>query len=254
MQSIATAPFVRPAADRTPGTAACTARDAVAPWLGGDAGTRIRLGHTVAATAERRLDAHQHLYLEGQKQSHVYVVLEGVVGLYKLVADGRRQIVSFAYPGDMIGLDCPHVHGDSAEALGALRVRAIPLNAIDRLIASEPGFGQTLLAIAAEEIADTRERLVSLGRKSAAEKVAGFVLRLARRNATLGRESGTVELPMKRSDIADFLGLTIETVSRNITRLRAARVIRLVSTCEIEILDPERLAAIAEGDEDGRLH
>ena len=226
---------------------------AVAPWLDGDADARIRLGQTVAATAERRLDAHEHLYLEGQRQTHVYLVLEGVLGMYKLLADGRRQITSFAYPGDMVGLDCPHVHGDNAEALGALRVRAIPLNAIDRLIESEPGFGQTLLRIAAEELAETRERLVSLGRKSAAEKVAGFVLRLSRRSASLGRDARRIELPMKRSDIADFLGLTIETVSRNITRLRTARVIRLVSTSEIEILEPEWLAAIADGDEDGRL-
>ena len=254
MSTLATAGSARAAAERIRRPAGRVARDTVAPWLGGDAGARIRLGHTVAATAERRLDAHEHLYLEGQEQSHVYLVLEGVAGLYKLLPDGRRQILSFACPGDMIGLDCPHVHGDSAEALGPLRVRAIPLNAIDRLIASEPGFGQTLLAMAAEEIADTRERLVSLGRGSAAEKVAGFVLRLARRNAALGCEGGTIELPMKRSDIADFLGLAIETVSRNITRLRRARAIRLVSTCEIEILDPGRLAAIAGGDEAGRLH
>jgi len=221
----------------------------VAPWLDVDASSRIQLGHTVAATAERHLDSHEHLFLEGQRQSHVYIVLEGVVGLYKLVADGRRQITSFAYRGDMIGLDCPKVHGDSAEALCSVRVRAIPLGAIDKLIASEPGFGQTLLRIAAEEIADTRERLVSLGRKSAAEKVAGFLLRLMRRNAALGREGEILELPMKRTDIADFLGLTIETVSRNFTRLRTARVIGMRSTTEIEILDLERLRALADGEE-----
>jgi len=226
----------------------------VAPWLGLDAQSRVHLGNTVAATIERKLAAHEHLYLEGQKQSHVYLVLEGVVGLYQLLADGRRQITSFALPGDMIGLDCPHMHSGSAEALCELRVRAIPLSAIDRLMMSEPGFGQTLLRIAAEELADTRERLVSLGRKSATEKVAGFVLRLARRNGEIGQDPSRIKLPMKRSDIADFLGLTIETVSRNITRLRTVQVIRLVSISEIEIVNMDRLEAIAEGNEDGRLH
>lgn len=227
---------------------------AVAPWLGTHEGARVRLGHTVAATAERRLDAHEHLYLDGQRQSHVYLVLDGVIGCYKLLSDGRRQVTSFAYPGDMIGLDCPHVHGDSAEALGRARVRAIPLNAVDRLIETEAGFGQTLLAIAAEELADVRERLVSLGRKSASEKVAGFVLRLSRRSAAGGGEAGRVSLPMTRGDVADFLGLTIETVSRNLTKLRVSRVIRLVSTSVIEILDPERLAALADGAEGPRRH
>ena len=228
-------------------TAADAARaNPVAEWFGASA-CATPTGGALTVVGERHLAAHEHLYLEGQRQGHVYLLLDGVIGRYKLLADGRRQITSFAYPGDLIGFDLPGVYQDSAEALDAVRVRSVPLGAIDRLLEREPGFAQALLRFAAAELADTREQMVSLGRKSAAEKVAGFLLRLARRSDALGDGARPIRLPMKRSEIADFLGLTIETVSRQLTRLRTTRVIRLVSITEIEVLDELRLETIAEG-------
>lgn len=223
----------------------------VAPWLNTNAIDHVSLGHTISCLNERVLQEHEHLFLEGERQTHIYLVLEGVVGMYKLLSDGRRQISTFAYPGDILGLDCTDSHVNNSEALSPSRVRCIPVNAIDKLIRNEPGFGQALLRLAASELAETREQMLSLGRKSAAEKLATFLVRIARRSTAIGQASDTIQIPMKRCEIADFLGLTIETVSRNFTKLKVSRVIRLKSKSEIEILNLALLEAMADGDDTG---
>ncbi len=233
-----------------------TARPGIAAWFdaSGESGEGQSRSRLHGCTSERRLDAHEHLFFEGDRQAHVHVVLSGVIALYKLLADGRRQIVSFAYPGDVIGLDCAGVQVETAEALGPARVRCIPADAIDRLMRDEPGFGRQLLQVAASELAETRERMLCLGRQSACERLASFLLRIARRSEAAGGDGTNVHVPMKRGEIADFLGLTIETVSRNFTRLRVARVIRLSAGTEVEIIDRARLESIAAGDDGKRLH
>lgn len=226
---------------------ASSATNPVVKWFGPESMNRVVIGHSFSATSERSMDAHEHVYLEGNTQTHVYLVLSGVVGTYKLLADGRRQIVAFSYPGDMLGLDHPELYTNSAEALCKVRVRCIPINAIDRLMLEEPGFGQTLLRMASHELAETRDQLLSLGRKSAMEKLATFLLHVSRRNNYAGNPENTLYLPMKRCDIADFLGLTIETVSRNFTRLKTAGIIQLVSNSEIKVVRQLDLEAVADG-------
>jgi CRP/FNR family transcriptional regulator len=208
----------------------------------------------VSCTVEKTLTEHEHLFLEGEKQTHVYLVVEGVVGMYKLLADGRRQISTFAYPGDIIGLDSIGTHVNSGEALSKALVRCIPVNAIEKLIRSEPGFGQALLFLTASELAETREQMLSLGRKSAAEKVATFLLRISRRSMAIGQSGDVLSIPMKRSEIADFLGLTIETVSRTFTKLKVARVIRLMANSQVEVIDMDKLVSIAEGQAAAVMH
>lgn len=226
----------------------------VSPWLHMDASDHISLGKTVSCTAERSLGEHEHLFLEDEAQTHVYLVLSGVIGTYKVLADGRRQICAFAYPGDILGLDCAGRHVNNAESLGACRVRSIPINAIAKLIMSEPGFGQTLLRITATELADTRDQMLSLGRKSAAEKLATFLLGISRRNSPPDENEGMINIPMKRSDIADFLGLTVETVSRNFTKLKRMGVISMQTSTAIKIENMEMLELMADGDESVQLH
>jgi CRP/FNR family transcriptional regulator len=133
-------------------------------------------------------------------------------------------------------------------------VRCIPDNAIEKLIRSEPGFGQAILFLTASELAETREQMLSLGRKSAAEKLATFLLRISRRSMAIGQSGNILSIPMKRSEIADFLGLTIETVSRTFTRLRVARVIQLQANSQVEVIDMEQLKSIAEGEATAAVH
>jgi len=226
----------------------------VSPWLNSDARNPIRLGNSISCSIDRKIPINAHLYLEGELQSHIFLVTSGIIGTYKLLADGRRQICRFAYPGDILGVDCAKRHLNNAEALSDSVVRSIPVSAIDKLIDSEPGFGQTLLHITAMELAGTREQLLSLGRKSASEKLATFLLSIARRSALPGNSEVLFDLPMKRCDIADYLGLTVETVSRNFTRLKVAGVIELLSSHQIKIGDIELLKALADGDDFLRLH
>jgi len=208
---------------------------------------QIKIGHSCSSTSEKTLNAHEHLYLEDNKQTHVYILLEGVVGTYKLLADGRRQIVGFVYPGDMLGLDQSGSYTNSAEALSTCRVRCVPISAIDKLILGEPGFGQTVLRATSQELAETRELLVSLGKKSAMEKLATFLLRISRRMDANGQNPDCINLPMKRAEIGDYLGLTIETVSRNFTKLKGSQIIKIVSNSEVRILDRAALEAVSEG-------
>lgn len=224
-----------------------TVNPAFGEWFGDVDSGRIKIGHSYSGTSEKTLDQHAHLYLEGNQQTHVYLLQSGVIGTYKMLSDGRRQIVGFAYPGDMLGLDHPNFYANSAEALSECKVRCIPIKAIDKLIETEPGFGQTILRMTSQELADAREQLVSLGRKSAMEKLATFLLRIARRNEQFGLDGDTVHLPMKRADIGDYLGLTIETVSRNMTKLKVSQVIKLKSNSEVCILDRQALECLADG-------
>jgi len=216
-------------------------------WIGNGQSAQIQLDRGFTTTSERTLDSHEHLYMVGDQHTHVYQVLEGVIGVYQMLADGRRQIVSFYYPGDLIGAVDQGNTSQHAEALCDSRVRCIPVKTIETLISSEPGFGQAMLATVATELAETRDQLLSLGRKSAAEKLATFLLRISRRNAREGQDDAQLYLPMTRAEIGDYLGLTIETVSRNMTRLRAAGIIHLESKSKVQILNVEKLVELADG-------
>lgn len=233
---------------------ASSAVSRVTTWLQTDATDHISLGQTVSCTSERALTDHEHLYLEEDPQTHVFLVLTGVVSNYKVLVDGRRQVCTFAYPGDILGLDCAGKHVNNAESLGSSRVRCIPINAIDKLIMSEPGFGQSLLRITALELAKTREQMLSLGRKSATEKLATFLLGISFRTRNSDQLDNSIQIPMKRCEIADFLGLTVETVSRNFTKLKQRGVITMLSSTAIYIDDIGLLESIAEGDESVRIH
>lgn len=221
----------------------------IAQFLNSGTPGQIKIGHSFTTTSEKVLEPHEHLFVAGEAQSHVYQVLEGVLCIYELLPDGRRQVVTFCYPGDLIGADNMARLTHNAESLCAARVRCIPLKAMDRLISSEPGFSQALLNVLSTELAETRDQLLSLGRKSAREKVATFLLRISRRNEREGIDATQLHLPMTRAEIADYLGLTIETVSRNFTKLKVAGVIGLPSSTLVQVNDIDRLELFADGGE-----
>jgi len=227
---------------------------AVAPWLSESTIEHCTAGHTVTCTTLKSYGQNEHVFIEGDSQSYIYLVVDGVIALYNAMSDGRRQVCAFAYPGDILGLDSIGAHVNSAESLCDSTLRCIPVNAIEKLMRSEPGFGQALLAATATELADTRELMLSLGRKSAAEKMATFLLRIARRNNAIDDAVQTVSIPMKRCEIADFLGLTTETISRTLSKFKAMNIIRLESTSRVRILDMEKLQAVAEGTAAGYVH
>src|ERR1043165_8411970 len=157
------------------------------------------------------------IYGENEPAEYFYKVISGAVRTYKVLSDGRPQIGSFCLPGDVFGFESGPVHPFSAEAITPAKVLVIKRGAVTALAARDAGVAQQLLAMTGRELARTQDHLMLLV-KTAQERVAGFLLEMADRIAARNE----VELPMSRQDIADYLGLTIETVSRTLTQLEHA--------------------------------
>lgn len=191
----------------------------------------------------RHLAAGKHAFFEGDRESHLYRIEEGLMRLYRLLADGRRQIIAFRSAGHVIGIGS---HGEqfcSAEAVAPATLRALPLSVAGRRMHEEPRFQAEFVNILAGELAEARRQLALLNRRSALEKVAAFIVDQFRRAGS----SRQVELQVSRNDMADFLGLTIETVSRTLTKLRNQFVIEIPQAHSIRILDIDRLEELADG-------
>jgi CRP/FNR family transcriptional regulator len=196
----------------------------------------------------RKLEPHEHLFHEGDRERNIYRIERGLVRLYKLLKDGRRQIISFRYPGDVLGSDTLSEQYCSAEAVTEVMLRSLPREAAQRKMTEEPGLTSELFDLLSQELANTRSQITVLNRRSAIEKLAAFILDLWRRQSAHLGGSDRVKLELTRTDIADFLGLTIETVSRNLTKLHQRRIIDLPEVHTLVIRDPGRLEELAAGE------
>lgn len=192
----------------------------------------------------------ESLFFDGDDADFVYEVLEGLIMSYSILPDGRRQIISFAYPGDIFGLSHDGTHHYCCCAKGAARVRSMPRKMLMRIAQDRPEITAKLLNCASKQLNQVQDHFVLLGRKCAQEKVASFILILARRYAKENATSVTFTLPMTRSDIADYLGTTIETVSRQLSSLRKTGVIDLPQISVVHVRDMFELEELAERDDD----
>jgi len=195
---------------------------------------------------ERVVAKHEHLFFDGDRASHCYEVLSGFVCVYKLLPDGRRHIVTFSAPGDLIGLGSRSTYAFSAEAIEQTKVRCIPTSELSRMLVTRPEFARQILEFTNNELAEARNQLLTVSRRSAVERIASFLIWLSRKHETGVVESRVVRLPMTRLDIADFLGLTLETVSRTISKLKRMRIIDLPQSSVVVIREREELEALAE--------
>lgn len=170
------------------------------------------------------------LFNQEDPSSLVFSITSGVVRLYRMLPDGRRQILGFALPGDFLGVPVNLGYGFSAEAVDAVTVCKFARRDYQGLVDQKPHLLKKLHAFSANELSLAQDQITLLGRCTAEERVVSFLLRMRERWAALhgGKRSVTVHLPMSRQDIADYLGLTIETVSRTITRLARGKVITVV--------------------------
>ncbi|MBZ9798522.1 Crp/Fnr family transcriptional regulator [Mesorhizobium sp. ES1-4] len=171
-------------------------------------------------------------------------VLSGVVKLTKSLSDGRQQIVGLQFAPDFLGRPFKTESEINVETATAVALCSFPKTVIERMIKESPELEHRLLRQALNELDEAREWMVMLGRKTAAEKVASFLVMIARNIdpcADSMASSASFDLPLTRSDIGDFLGLTIETVSRQLTRLRAEGVIRIENSRHIIVDDMKRL-------------
>jgi CRP/FNR family transcriptional regulator len=174
----------------------------------------------------------------------VFNVTEGIVRLYKSLPDGRRQIVGFALPGDFLGLALMDRYGVAAEAVTQVKVCRFARSSFINYVDNKPHLLRRLHEFAGHELSLAQDQMLLLGRRTAEEKVAAFLLNLQARYSRIGASSVTVPLPMSRQDIADYLGLTIETVSRTFTKLERDGVIDIMPG-RICLKDPARAEALA---------
>jgi CRP-like cAMP-binding protein len=190
----------------------------------------------------RIVAAKEHLYREGDPATHVYRVEAGHVCIYRGLPDGRRQIVNFAYPGDFIGLGAIREHSASAQAGAKTRLKSFPIAGLQETARHDATLGLRLYAAVSEELAAAHDLLMTVSHRSAGERLAAFLLALSRRAGRCGENEHEIVLPMTRTDIADFLGLTIETVSRTFTKFRVDGLIDLeqcilVTICDLAALE-----------------
>jgi CRP/FNR family transcriptional regulator len=194
-----------------------------------------------------QVPASTAVFREGEGAVHMYSVALGTLKLYKLMPDGRRQITAFLFPGDFFGLAVDGNYAYTAEALTPVVLCRFPRRKLDQVLEEVPRIEKRLLGLAIDELAAAHEQMLLLGRKTAREKVASFLLMLSRRAERRGLAPSPIALPMSRSDIADYLGLTIETVSRTLTQLKRDGVIGLPDTGHAVLSDAGELKRIAEG-------
>ncbi len=168
------------------------------------------------------------IYGEGEPADYLYKVVSGTVRTYKVLADGRRQIGAFYMAGDVFGLEMGDEHTFSAEAISNAKVLVIKRSALVALAERDSDVARQLWTLTGRELSRVQDHILLLI-KTAQERVAGFLLEMAERAS----HDGALELPMSRQDIADYLGLTIETVSRTLTTLENAAAIELPSSRRI---------------------
>ena len=183
---------------------------------------------------------------EGDPADSFFNLTAGSAKLFKLMADGRRQITGFVARGHFLGLAVSATYAFSAEAIEPVRLCRFSRSRLFRLLGDFPALERRLLDRAATELVAAQEQMLLLGRKTARERVASFLLAQSAA-VPCGRTRLNLHLPMGRGDIADYLGLTIETISRTLSRLRSEGLIEIPSATTVVIRDPARLAILATG-------
>lgn len=198
-----------------------------------------------------RLAAGQSLFFEGDAAKHLFEVVEGSLRIFKIISDGRRVITGFLHAGDIIGVSLKDRYLYSAETVTDTRIRRISRKSFDAEVANSPDLRPEVFARLCDEMAAAQEQMVLLSRKNAEERVCSFLrkelLRVCEERADL-----VIELPMTRLDIADYLGLTIETVSRTMTKLNNKGIVAPAGRHSIRILKRSALTQLA-GNDDGYL-
>jgi CRP-like cAMP-binding protein len=199
------------------------------------------------AAGTTRVRAGSHLYFEGDEVEWLYQVRSGVLRLTRLLEDGRRQVIAFAFPGDVVGFPCEGLHHADCDVLIDACLQPYRRSLLEDGRGA-PEIHTFLLQATLSEIGAMQDHFLMLGRKSAVEKVSSFLGVLAQRIGTDIAGCPQFDLPMRRADIADFLGLTTETVCRTLTLLRGAGVIGIENVHTVTIKRPHSLLELSQND------
>ncbi len=194
----------------------------------------------------RPLQKNEHLYREGDHFTSVYAVRSGAIKAYRLTGDGQEQVTGFYFPGEIIGMDgiSKDQYACSAKALETSAVCEIPFNRLEELSTQVPSMQRHFFQLMSQEITSDQQLITLLSKNSAEERIASLLISISARNARRKLSRTHFRLPMSRTDIGNFLGLTVETVSRVISRFNKQGLIA-VENKEVTLLDLEGLKAVA---------
>jgi len=181
------------------------------------------------------------IYGEKEPSEYVYQVKIGAVRSYKLLSDGRRQICSFHLVNDIFGLENGSEHRFTAEAIVNTTVRLIKRRSLEIVAQSDAMVSRSLLSMTTNNLQHAEDHMLLLGRKTSLERVAAFLIEMDRRLTA----AGVMALPMSRRDIADYLGLTLETVSRALSRLHELGILGFIGTNQRQIVLRDRLQLVS---------
>jgi CRP/FNR family nitrogen fixation transcriptional regulator len=207
-----------------------------------DAVRQARNGQTIndllgSMGASMSFDRNAEIFGEGESADYLYVVVSGAVRISKLMSDGRRQIGAFYLPGNIFGFEAENTHHFSAEAIVDCRILVVKRSVLLTEAMRDGSMAAQLWTETMAHLQRAQDHMLLLGRKNAQERIAAFLLDMSDRLA----QQGAVELPMSRQDIADYLGLTIETVSRTLTQLERDGVIGIPVSRRILLRNPAAL-------------
>jgi CRP/FNR family nitrogen fixation transcriptional regulator len=207
-----------------------------APLPASDAFATIT-GHAGLIATEFSYKKDEEIYGEDEPAEYVYQVISGSVRTYKLLSDGRRQIGAFHLPGDVFGLESGTVHRLAAESIVDTTVRLVKRRSLEQAATVDVNVARKLWAMTAGDLRHAEDHMLLLGRKTAMERVATFLLEMDRRLSV----TGMMALPMCRRDIGDYLGLTLETVSRALSQLHGQGVLVFSGARQIVLRNRQRL-------------
>lgn len=194
----------------------------------------------------RPLQKNQHLYREGEEFHSIYAVRSGAIKAYSVTDEGEEQVTGFYFPGEILGMDGigQNRYASSAQAMDVSAICEIPFNRMEELSVKLPTMQKHFFKLLSQEIVEDQRHITLLSKNSAEERLAALLLSISARHSRRGLSANSFRLPMSRGDIGNFLGLTIETVSRVFSRFAKQELIA-VSNKEVSILQLEALRQIA---------
>ena len=194
-----------------------------------------------------RLEPKQILFLDHDELDYYFTVFDGLMSISKYMADGRRQIAGFLFPGDLLGISDQETYAYTAQAVITTELCRFPRRQFEALADEFPELERRLLHAVSNELIEAQRHMLLLGRQTAEERIAWFLLDLAQRAALRGEPDNPVFVPMVRADVADYLGVALETVSRTLATLHQKKLIEFSGAHHIHLTAPDRLRELVEG-------
>lgn len=196
----------------------------------------------IASIVELRRDTP--LYPEGGRASHAYNIVSGMVETYRLLPDGQRRITSFLFPSDIAGLSESGEYVATAQALTPVIAYKIPYDALQELLQRDTALDVAFLCKLSDELRQSERHVLLTSHRGAQSRVAAFLLWLASSEAAEGRNSNHIRIPMLRTDIADYIAIAVESLSRTLSDMEAAGLIKRETPRQVTLLDLKKLEAL----------